>query len=104
MCWSSADGSATDCLTSGCMVGRRLVILFIPLVGYVVAWVVIVIVWLCVWSRTVVHVLVRFKKNCVVGHVLVVLFIPLVVGQKFWEEDSLVVVLVQKFACGKLVV
>ena len=39
-----------------------------------------------------------------VGHVLVILFVLLVVQKKYWEEVGLVVILVQKFVCWKLVV
>ena len=35
--WLATDGTSTDCLKSGCIVGRTFVILIIPLDGYVVA-------------------------------------------------------------------
>ena len=44
------------------------------------------------------------NNDCVMGHVVTFLCIPLVVRQNCWEEVSLVVVLVQKFACEELVV
>ena len=66
VCWSSTGGPAKYYLCSGSMIGHVPIILFIPLACFVVAWLVIVIVWLCggrmvvlFWLRTVVHVLVK---------------------------------------------
>ena len=108
MYWSSAGVPKTNCLKSDCMVGHNS---FVQLVGWVVVCLVLVIVWLCeglrvvlCWSRTVGHVLVQTQIGRVVGYAIGYSVIPPVVRKNHQEEVRLVVVLVRKFAFGRLVV